>query len=99
MAAVGKAKERHVCVARRAALLAGGDAAALLLFAAIGRSSHGEGLAPGGVLATAAPFLLGAARRVPGCLLVPRKGFACLQKQSLLCLETAEGLLGVFALW
>ena len=48
-------------MARRAALLAGGDAAALLLFAAIGRSSHGEGLAPGGVLATAAPFLLGAA--------------------------------------
>jgi len=43
---------------RRVALLAGGDAAALLLFAAIGRANHGEGL--GGVLDTALPFLLGA---------------------------------------
>ena len=66
-------------MARRAALLAGGDAAALLLFAAIGRSSHGEGLAPGGVLATAAPFLLGAARWLPGisdqAMIMPRRGF------------------------
>ena len=44
---------------RRSALLASGDAAALLLFASIGRSNHGEGLAPAAVLATAAPFLLG----------------------------------------
>lgn len=44
---------------RRSALLASGDAAALLLFAAIGRSNHSEGLAPAAVLATAAPFLLG----------------------------------------
>ena len=41
-------------------MLAGGDAAALLLFAAVGRGSHAEldGLA--GVLDTAWPFLLGA---------------------------------------
>jgi Protein of unknown function (DUF3054) len=46
---------------RRAALLVGGDAAAVLLFAGIGRGSHAEldGLA--GVLATAWPFLAGAA--------------------------------------
>lgn len=62
-------------MARRAALLAGGDAAALLLFAAIGRSSHGEGLAPGGVLSTAAPFLLGAARWAPGYLSMLRESF------------------------
>jgi Protein of unknown function (DUF3054) len=45
---------------RRAALLVGGDAAAVLLFAGIGRGSHAEldGLA--GVLATAWPFLAGA---------------------------------------
>lgn len=36
-----------------------GDAAALLLFAAIGRGSHGEGLSVAGVLSTAWPFMLG----------------------------------------
>jgi hypothetical protein len=41
----------------RVALLVGGDATALLLFAAVGRANHGEGLA--GALGTAAPFLLG----------------------------------------
>lgn len=48
---------------RRAALLVGGDAAAVLLFSAIGRGSHAEldGLA--GVLNTAWPFLAGAARQ------------------------------------
>ena len=46
--------------ARRVALLVGGDAAALLLFAAIGRMNHGEGMALGDLLTTAAPFLLGA---------------------------------------
>ena len=42
------------------ALLAGGDAAALLLFAAIGRANHGESLDPGSVLSVAWPFLAGA---------------------------------------
>jgi hypothetical protein len=32
----------HVCTCRRALLLLGGDLVALLLFAAIGRSNHGE---------------------------------------------------------
>lgn len=41
------------------ALLA--DAAAVLLFAAVGRSSHAEGLTPAGVVATAWPFLAGGA--------------------------------------
>jgi hypothetical protein len=43
----------------RVAALAGGDAAALLLFAAIGRANHAEGLTLAGVAATAAPFLIG----------------------------------------
>lgn len=42
---------------RRAALLAGGDAAVLLAFAAIGRANHGEPLA--GALDTALPFIAG----------------------------------------
>lgn len=37
------------------------DVVLVVAFAAIGRSSHDEGLSPGGVLATASPFLLGAA--------------------------------------
>ena len=41
----------------RSALLAAGDVAALVLFAAIGRANHGEGDALGAVLATAAPFV------------------------------------------
>lgn len=36
------------------------DTAAVLLFAAVGRSSHAEGLSPAGVLETAWPFLAGA---------------------------------------
>ncbi|KAK9906716.1 hypothetical protein WJX75_006698 [Coccomyxa subellipsoidea] len=43
----------------RLALLAGGDAAALLLFAAIGRANHGESLDPASVLSVAWPFLAG----------------------------------------
>jgi hypothetical protein len=43
----------------RVALLAGGDALALLLFASIGRANHAEGLTLAGVLSTAAPFLAG----------------------------------------
>ncbi|WP_153396888.1 DUF3054 domain-containing protein [Ornithinicoccus halotolerans] len=38
---------------------AGVDAAAVLVFAATGRASHAEALSPGGVLATAGPFLVG----------------------------------------
>lgn len=37
------------------------DAAAVVLFAAVGRSSHGEGVDLAGVAATAWPFLAGAA--------------------------------------
>ena len=47
------------------ATLAAGDATALVLFAAIGRLSHGEGLAPGDLAATALPFLLGWALTAP----------------------------------
>ncbi|EIE23939.1 hypothetical protein COCSUDRAFT_62467 [Coccomyxa subellipsoidea C-169] len=43
----------------RLALLVGGDAAALLLFAAIGRANHGESLDPASVLSVAWPFLVG----------------------------------------
>jgi hypothetical protein len=44
---------------RRIALLAGGDALALLLFAAIGRANHGESLDLPSVLSVAWPFLAG----------------------------------------
>jgi len=37
------------------------DVVVVLLFAAVGRSSHEEGLTPGGVLQTAWPFLAGVA--------------------------------------
>lgn len=40
-------------------LAAGADVAAVLVFAAIGRSAHAEVLDAFGVLSTAAPFLLG----------------------------------------
>ncbi|MDT7711704.1 MAG: hypothetical protein QOG46_393 [Pseudonocardiales bacterium] len=40
-------------------LVAGADVLAVLVFAAVGRSSHAEALDAVGVLATAAPFLLG----------------------------------------
>lgn len=43
----------------RILLLAGGDAAALVAFATIGRLSHGESLSLLGSFATAAPFLVG----------------------------------------
>jgi Protein of unknown function (DUF3054) len=41
------------------ALAAGADVLAVLVFAAVGRSSHAERLDAFGVLATAVPFLLG----------------------------------------
>lgn len=44
---------------RRLALLVGGDTLALLLFAAIGRRNHGEGLQLLQTLNTAVPFLVG----------------------------------------
>lgn len=44
---------------RRTALLIGGDAAALLVFAAIGRKNHGEGLQLAETFNTALPFLVG----------------------------------------
>lgn len=43
----------------RVALLVGGDVAALLLFATIGRVSHGEGVSLGAALGTAWPFIAG----------------------------------------
>ena len=45
-------------IAARVATLAAGDAAALLVFAVVGRLTHGEGLSPGDVFSTALPFLL-----------------------------------------
>eukprot|EP00898_Chlorokybus_atmophyticus_P006978 jgi/Chlat1/7281/Chrsp58S06917 len=57
VAGVDKGEERDVL--GRQAVLAIGDVGFLLLFAAIGRSSHGEGLAPWDVLQTAGPFIAG----------------------------------------
>lgn len=45
--------------ARTVALAAGADVLAVLVFAAVGRRSHAEGLNVLGVLSTAVPFLLG----------------------------------------
>ncbi|MEO7194691.1 MAG: DUF3054 domain-containing protein [Pseudonocardiaceae bacterium] len=44
---------------RTVTLAAGADVLAVLVFAAVGRSSHAEGVDAFGVLSTAAPFLLG----------------------------------------
>ena len=44
---------------RRVALLAGGDVAVLLLFATIGRVSHGETISLGAAFGTAWPFIAG----------------------------------------
>lgn len=57
VAARDNGKESAQEAAQRIALLAAGDAASLLLFAAIGRSSHAETLMVLDVLSTAAPFL------------------------------------------
>ncbi|MGH3721494.1 MAG: DUF3054 domain-containing protein [Pseudonocardiaceae bacterium] len=45
--------------ARTVTLAAGADVLAVLVFAAVGRSSHAEALHAFGVLSTAAPFLFG----------------------------------------
>ncbi|GAB4816920.1 hypothetical protein N2152v2_003966 [Parachlorella kessleri] len=44
---------------KKVALLVAGDAAALLLFAVIGRLNHGEAVTAGAVWETASPFVLG----------------------------------------
>ncbi len=49
----------HSTPRRRVALLVGGDIAALTLFAAVGRASHGESLALLQLLGTSGPFILG----------------------------------------
>ena len=46
-------------ICRQIALLVGGDTAALLLFAAVGRRNHGEGLQLLQTVNTALPFLVG----------------------------------------
>lgn len=58
---VAKATERESAdeIAFRRAQLVAGDALALVVFAAIGRMSHGEGAGAAETLATAAPFALG----------------------------------------
>ena len=49
-----------VLLIRRKALLIGGDALALLAFAAVGRRNHGESLNIGSIFSVAWPFLAGA---------------------------------------
>ena len=51
----------------RRALVA--DIICVILFATIGRASHGEALSPGGLLRTGTPFVLGLA--VAGLFVVP----------------------------
>lgn len=59
---------------RRVALLAAGDLAVLLAFAAVGRMNHGEPLTVGDTVSTALPFIIGecsanvlARRGIYGC--------------------------------
>ena len=61
----------YVVAYRRIALLVGGDTAALLLFAAIGRRNHGEGLQILETFNTALPFLVGL------CLLLSTTNSPC----------------------
>ena len=53
------ARETESEIVFRRAQLVAGDAFALVLFAAIGRGQHGEGMFVSDVLATAAPFAVG----------------------------------------
>lgn len=59
---------RFTLTCRQLALLVGGDAAALLLFAGIGRRNHSEGLQLTGIVSTALPFLIGMCRFAPCCV-------------------------------
>ena len=56
---------------RRKAILLGGDTAALLAFAAIGRSNHGESLDVGSILSVAWPFLAGVFSAALVCTILP----------------------------
>ena len=63
------------------------DLVLVLVFAVIGRASHGEALTPGGILVTAWPFLLaGAVGSVLACLVL-RLGW--LKEGALVWLTTA----------
>ena len=55
---------------RRKAILLGGDTAALLAFAAIGRSNHGESLDLGSILSVAWPFLAGVFSAALACTIL-----------------------------
>lgn len=59
VAAVDRGESNEPSPLARAALLVGGDVGALVLFACIGRLTHGEPLDAAAVLATAGPFLAG----------------------------------------
>lgn len=91
---------------KRSALLAAGDLAALVLFAAVGRANHGEGDALGAVLVTAAPFVaawalaaapLGAfgpearGRDVPAALLAGAKAWALAAPLGLALRAVSQG--------
>lgn len=74
---------------RRRAILLGGDTAALLLFAAVGRRNHGEGLQITETFNTALPFLVGMFRTLFSKSIVLIKGlsmfsqFICLYEVTL----------------
>lgn len=76
-----------VMVCSRAAILAGGDAAAVLIFATVGRGSHAELDGIAGVLVTAWPFLAG----LYLCLAATKRKILCalLFSHRLDCLRTS----------
>lgn len=55
-----KAWGAALAACRRVALLAAGDLAVLLAFAAVGRVNHGEPLSVSDTVLTALPFIIGA---------------------------------------
>jgi glycine/serine hydroxymethyltransferase len=57
--AVSPAAAAAAAACRRVALLAAGDLAVLLAFAAVGRGHHGEPLTVSDTLTTALPFVIG----------------------------------------
>lgn len=59
IAAVDKGEDDNPSDPKRVALLAAGDLAVLLAFAAIGRMNHGEPVAAADTVSTALPFIIG----------------------------------------
>jgi hypothetical protein len=90
LAAAAAAAAAATTARRRIALLAAGDLAVLLAFAAVGRVNHGEPLTVGDTLTTALPFIVGElAMQHPSCAAHAAQGgveqvfFHCASQQNM----------------